>query len=80
MLIVARQMNNLQRVLPSNLMMQVVDCLLEDVNWLVCQMLGNNSQVVPERMTLIMVDLNWSPLHESELTMWVGGGFVKPQD
>ena len=37
--------------------------------WLVCQMLGSHSQVVPDRMTLIMVHLNWSPLHKSELTM-----------
>ena len=29
-------------------------------------MLGSHSQVVPDRMTLIMVHLSWSPFHESE--------------
>ena len=37
--------------------------------WLVCQMLGSHSQVVPDRMTQIMVHLNWSPLHAGELAM-----------
>ena len=41
---------------------------------------GQSFQVVPDRMTLIMVHLNWSPLHESELTLNVRRGFGKLQD
>ena len=33
------------------------------VNWLVRQMLGSHSEVVPDQMTLIMVPLSWSRLH-----------------
>ena len=52
-----------------NLMMQVVDGLLEDVNWLVCQMLGSHSQVAPDQMTPTMVHRSWNRFHESELMM-----------
>ena len=40
-----------------------------DVNWLVCQMLGSHSQIVPDWIILNMVHLNWSPLHEGELML-----------
>ena len=40
-------------------------CTLVDV----CQMLGSHSQVVPGRMTQIMVHLSWSRLHAGELAM-----------
>ena len=73
-------MTDLGRVWLFNLMMRVVNCFLKDVHWLVCQMLGSHSQVVPDRMTLIMIHLSWSPLHEGQLVIWVGGGFLKLQN
>ena len=69
MWILAWQMNDLQRVLHLKLMMQVVDCFLKDVLWLVFQMLGSHSQVVPDRMTQFMVHLSWSRLHAGGLAM-----------
>ena len=69
MWIMAWQMNDLRRVLHLKLMNQVVDCLLKDVLWLVCQMLVSHSHVVPDRMTQIMVRLSWSRLHEGELAV-----------
>ena len=67
--ILAWQMNDLRRVLHLKLMMLVVDCLQKDVLWLVCQMLGSHSQVVPDRMTQIMVHLSWIGLHAGKLAM-----------
>ena len=69
MWILAWQMSDLRRVLHLKLMMQVVDCFLKDVLWLVYQMLGSHSKVVPDRMTQIMVHLSWSRLHAGELAM-----------
>ena len=69
MRILAWQMNDLRRVLHLKLMMQVVDCLLKDVLLLVCQILFSHSQVVPDRMTQIMVHLSWIRLHEGELAI-----------
>ena len=73
MWILAWQMNDLRRVLHLTLMMQVVDCFLKDVLWLVCQILVNHSQLVPDRMTQIMVHLSWNRLHEGELVILSGG-------
>ena len=80
MWLLAWQMNDLRRVLHLTLMMRVVDCFLRDVLWLVCQMLVSHSQVVPDRMTQIMVHLSWSRLHEGELVIRVGGGFMRLQN
>ena len=66
---VAWQMNDLRRVLRLKVMMHVVDCLLKDVLWLVCQMLGSHSQVVPDRMKQNMVHLCWSRLQAGGLAM-----------
>ena len=52
------RVNGPQRMLPFFLMMQVVDCLLQDVSSLVCQMLGSRFRVVPDRMILVMAHLN----------------------
>ena len=69
MWILGWQMNDLQRVLHLKLMMQVVDCFLKDVLWMVCQIVGSHSQVVPDRMTQIIVHLSGSRLHAGELAM-----------
>ena len=58
-----------RRVLHLTMIMRVVECFLKDVLWLVRQMLVSNSQVVPDRMTQIMVHLSWSRLHEGELVI-----------
>ena len=42
---------------------------LTDVRWLVCQMLGSRSRVIPVLMTRSMVHLSWSRLHEDELVV-----------
>ena len=59
----------LQSVLLFNLPMKVVDSLLQDVNWLVCQMPVSRSQIAPHRIILIMVHPKKNRLHGGELTM-----------